>query len=56
MKASVIIPNLNGAGWLRDSIESVWAQTEQDFELIVIAPPTRAWTSPAATAGGTATL
>ena len=36
MKASVIIPNLNGAGWLRDSIESVWAQTEQDFELIVI--------------------
>ena len=28
MKASVIIPNLNGAGWLRDSIESVWAQTE----------------------------
>ena len=36
MKASVIIPNLNGAGWLRDSIESVWAQTEQDFELIVV--------------------
>ena len=36
MKASVIIPNLNGAGWLRDSIESIWAQTEQDFELIVI--------------------
>ena len=34
MKASVIIPNLNGAGWLRDSIESIWAQTEQDFELI----------------------
>ena len=36
MKASVIIPNLNGAGWLRDSIESIWAQTEQEFELIVI--------------------
>ena len=36
MKASVIIPNLNGAGWLRDSIESIWAQTEQDFESIVI--------------------
>ena len=36
MKASVIIPNLNGAGWLRASIESIWAQTEQDFELIVI--------------------
>lgn len=36
MKASIVIPNLNGAGWLRDSIESVWAQTEQDFELIVV--------------------
>ncbi len=36
MKASVIIPNLNGAGWLRDSIESILAQTERDFELIVI--------------------
>lgn len=36
MKASIIIPNLNGAGWLRDSIESIWAQTEQDFELIVV--------------------
>ena len=36
MKASVIIPNLNGAGWLRDSIESIWAQTEPDFELIVV--------------------
>jgi len=36
MKASVIIPNLNGKGWLRDSIESVWAQTETDFELIIV--------------------
>ncbi|MEG2434690.1 MAG: glycosyltransferase family 2 protein [Ruthenibacterium sp.] len=36
MKASIIIPNLNGAGWLRDSIESIWAQSEQDFELIVV--------------------
>ncbi len=36
MKATVVIPNLNGAGWLKDSIESVWAQTMQDFELIVI--------------------
>jgi len=35
-KASVVIPNLNGKGWLKDSIESVWAQTEQDFELIII--------------------
>ena len=36
MKASIVIPNLNGAGWLRDSIESIWAQMEQDFELIVV--------------------
>ena len=57
MKASVIIPNLNGAGWLRDSIESIWAQTEQDFELIVIdnAPPMKALRLRAATAAATAT-
>ena len=36
MKATVVIPNLNGAGWLKDSIESIWAQTMQDFELIVV--------------------
>ncbi len=36
MKASVIIPNLNGKGWLEDSIQSILNQTEQDFELIVI--------------------
>ena len=36
MKASIVIPNLNGAGWLRDSIESLYAQTEQDFELIIV--------------------
>ena len=35
-KASIVIPNLNGKGWLKDSIESVWAQTEQNFELIII--------------------
>lgn len=35
-KATVIIPNLNGAGWLKDSIESIWRQTEQDFALVVI--------------------
>ena len=35
-KASIVIPNLNGALWLRDSIESVWQQTEQAFELIVV--------------------
>ena len=57
MRASVIIPNLNGAGWLRDSIESIWAQTEQDFELIVIdnGSTTRAARSRAATAGATGT-
>lgn len=36
MRASIIIPNLNGAGWLHDSIESIWAQSEQDFELIIV--------------------
>ncbi len=36
MKATVVIPNLNGAGWLKDSIESIFAQTMQDFELIVV--------------------
>lgn len=36
MKASVIIPNLNGAGWLKDSIESIYAQSVTDFELIII--------------------
>ena len=36
MKATIIIPNINGKGWLKDSIESVYAQTEQDFELIVV--------------------
>ena len=57
MRASVIIPNLNGAGWLRDSIESVWAQTEQDFELIVVDNGSRdeSLKLPAATVAGTAT-
>lgn len=36
MKATIIIPNINGKGWLKDSIESVYAQTERDFELIVV--------------------
>ena len=36
MKATIIIPNINGKGWLKDSIESVYAQTEQDFDLIVV--------------------
>ena len=35
-KATVIIPNINGKGWLKDSIQSVYAQTEQDFQLIVV--------------------
>ncbi|MEG2770465.1 MAG: glycosyltransferase, partial [Oscillospiraceae bacterium] len=36
MKATVVIPNLNGAAWLKDSIESIYAQTEKSFELIVV--------------------
>ncbi len=36
MKATVIIPNLNGEGWLGGAIDSVIAQTIQDFELIII--------------------
>ena len=36
MKATIVIPNINGKGWLKDSIESVYAQTEQDFELIIV--------------------
>ena len=35
-KATIVIPNINGKGWLKDSIESVYAQTEQDFQLIVV--------------------
>ncbi|MEG2054102.1 MAG: glycosyltransferase, partial [Oscillospiraceae bacterium] len=36
LKATVVIPNLNGAAWLKDSIESIYAQTEKSFELIVV--------------------
>lgn len=36
MQASIVLPNLNGAGWLADCIESLYAQTVQDFELIII--------------------
>ena len=36
MKATIVIPNINGKGWLKDSIESIYAQTEQDFHLIVV--------------------
>ena len=35
-KATIVIPNINGKGWLKDSIESVYAQTEQNFQLIVV--------------------
>ena len=35
-KATIVIPNINGKGWLKDSIESVNAQTEQNFRLIVV--------------------
>ena len=53
MKATIVIPNINGKGWLRDSIESVYAQTEQDFELIIVAPQTKAWSRREAIARGT---
>lgn len=36
MKATVVIPNLNGAGWLEGSVASILEQTEQDFELILV--------------------
>ncbi len=36
IKATIVIPNINGKGWLKDSIESIYAQTEQNFELIVV--------------------
>ena len=36
LKASIVLPNLNGAGWLESCIDSLFAQTEQDFELIVV--------------------
>lgn len=36
LKASIVIPNLNGEGWLKESIDSILCQTEQDFELIII--------------------
>ncbi len=35
-KLSIVLPNLNGAGWLNASIQSLYAQTEQNFELIIV--------------------
>ncbi|MDL2254475.1 glycosyltransferase family 2 protein [Ruminococcaceae bacterium OttesenSCG-928-I18] len=35
-KASIVLPNLNGAGWLEGCIQSLYAQTEQGFELIIV--------------------
>ncbi len=31
MKATIVIPNINGKGWLKDSIESVYAQRRAGF-------------------------
>ena len=39
MKATIVIPNINGKGWLKDSIESVYAQTEQDFAIRALPGP-----------------
>lgn len=36
IRASIVLPNLNGAGWLKDCIESLYAQTVTDFELIIV--------------------
>ncbi len=37
MKASVIIPNLNGEGWLKDSIDSIINQDfSEEYEIIII--------------------
>ena len=35
MKATIIILNINGKGWLKDSIESVYAQSEQEVAIMV---------------------
>ena len=52
MKATIVIPNINGKGWLKDSIESVYAQTEQDLSSSswTTVPPMKVWSRPAATA------
>ncbi len=36
MRYSIVLPNLNGAGWFTGCVESLYAQTEQDFELLII--------------------
>lgn len=33
---SVVIPCYNSASWLREAVESVWAQTRRDLELILV--------------------
>ena len=35
-KATIVIPNINCKGWLKDSIESVSAHAVQNFRLIVV--------------------
>ena len=35
MKATIIIPNINGKGWLKDSIESVYAHSFKSFPHII---------------------
>ena len=36
MRVSIVLPNLNGAGWLEGCLESLYAQTVRDFEVIVV--------------------
>ena len=38
-KASVIVPVYNVEGYLEKCVQSVLAQTEKDFELLLAAPP-----------------
>ena len=40
-KATIVIPNINGKGWLKDSIESVYAQTDPDSYKHMTLPTTR---------------
>lgn len=35
-KVTIVLPNLNGAGWLSGSLDSLLAQTEQGFRLIIV--------------------
>ena len=61
-KVTIVLPVYNGSKYLRHSVESVIAQTYQNWELIIvndcssdaspqIAENTRIWSTPVGTAG-----